>query len=141
MPHLFATRRHIARTYFVTGLLAMGLGTLVEPAFAQLSSGCQNINGTSNRASSHSRPCLLNHHCTWKAVETVLGIMPRPALVMGAVLLILSVLSSPSFAAADCSWMTVRDSVSTFVWASSPALSSDGRDTGEANTAKVGGLI
>ena len=141
MPYLFATRRHIARTYFVTGLLAMGLGTLVEPAYAQLSSGCQNINGTSNRASSHSRPCLLNHHCTWKAGETVLGIMPRPALVMGAVLLILSVLSSPSFAAADCSWMTVKDSVATSVWASDPALSSDGRDTGEANTSQVAELI
>jgi hypothetical protein len=141
MPYLFATRRHIARTYFVTGLLAMGLGTLVEPAYAQLSTGCQNINGDRNRASSHSRPCLLNHHCTWKAGETVLGTMPRPALVMGAVLLILSVLSSPSFAAADCNWMTVRNSVATSVWASGPAPSSDGRDTGEANTSQVAELI
>ena len=141
MPHLFATRRHIARTYFVTGLLAMGLGTLVEPAYAQLSSGCQNINGTSNRASSHGRPCLLNHHCTWKAGETVLGTMPRPALVVGAVLLILSAFSSPTFAAADCSWMTVKDSVATSVWASDPALSADGRDTGEADTSQVAELI
>ena len=141
MPHLFATRRHIARTYFVTGLLAMGLGTLVEPAYAQLSSGCQNINGTSNRASSHSRPCLLNHHCTWNAGETVLGTMSRPALVMGAVLLILSVFSSPSFSVVDCSWMPVRDSVATSVWARGPALSSDGRDTGEANTSQVAELI
>ena len=141
MPHLFATRRHIARTYFVTGLLAMGLGTLVEPAYAQLSSGCQNINGTSNRASSHGRPCLLNHHCTWKAGETVLGTMPRPALVMGAVLLILSVFPSPSFAAADCSWMTARDSVAPSVGASGPALSSDDCDTCEANTSQAGRLI
>ena len=141
MPYLFATRRHIARTYFVTGLLAMGLGTLVEPAYAQLSTGCQNINGDRNRASNHSRPCLLNHHCTWKAGETVLGTMPRPALVMGAVLLILSVLSSPSFAAADCNWMTVRNSVATSAWASGLALSSDGRYVYGTNTSQVEGSI
>ncbi len=114
MPYLFATRRQIARTYFVTGLLAMGLGTLVEPASAQLSTGCQNINGDRNRASSHSRFFLLNHHHTWKAGNTIGAIMPRCAFVVGAVLMILSVFSSPSFAAADCSWMTVKDSVATF---------------------------
>ena len=141
MPYLLYQRPHAAITHCVTTLMAIGLGTLVEPASAQLSTGCQNINGTSNRASRNSRPFLLNHHCTWKAGETVLGTMPRPALVMGAVLLILSVLSSPSFAAADCSWMTVKDSVATSVWASDPALSSDGRDTGEANTSQVAELI
>ena len=141
MPYLFATRRHIARTYFVTGLLAMGLGTLVEPAHAQLSTGCQNTSGTGNRAATHSRPFLLNNHCTWKAGETVRGTMPRRALVMGAGLLILSAFSSPSFAAADCNWTTVRNSVATSVWASGPALSSDGRDTGEANTSQVAELI
>ena len=141
MPHLFATRRHIARTYFVTGLLAMGLGTLVEPAYAQLSSGCQNINGTSNRASSHSRFFLLNHHHTWKAGNTIGAIMPGRALVTGAIVMILSVFSSPSFSVVDCSWMPVRDSVATSVWARGPALSSDGRDTGEANTSQVAELI
>ena len=140
MPHLFATRRHMARTYFVTGLLAMGLGTLVEPASAQLSTGCQNINGDRNRASSHSRPCLLNHHQTWNAGNTIGAIMPRCALVEGAVLLILSAFSSPSFAAADCNWMTVGSSVATSVWASGPALSSDGLDTWEASTSQAGRL-
>jgi len=67
--------------------------------------------------------------------------MPRPALVTGAVLLILSVFSSPSFAAADCNWMTVRDSVATSVRASGQARSSDGRDTSEANTSQAGRLI
>ena len=132
---------HAAITHCVTRLMAIGLGTLVEPASAQLSTGCQNINGTSNRASSHSRPFLLNNHSTWKAGETVLGTMPRPALVMGAVLLILSVFPSPSFAAADCSWMTARDSVAPSVGASGPALSSDDCDTCEANTSQAGRLI
>ena len=141
MPFLSSTRRHTARTHFVAFLLAIGLGTLVEPAHAQLSSGCQNTSGTSNRAASHSRSFLLYHHHTWKAGETIRGTMPCRAFVIGAVLMTLSVFSSPSFAAADCSWMTVRDSVSTLVWASGPALSSDGRDTCEANTAQVGGLI
>ena len=141
MPYLPYQYPHTATKHLVTPLMAMGLRTLVEPASAQLSTGCQNINGDRNRASGHSRFFLINHHCTWKAGETVLGTMPRPALVMGAVLLILSVLSSPSFAAADCSWMPVRDSVATSVWARGPALSSDGRDTGEANTPQVAELI
>ena len=137
MPYLPYQYPHTATKHLVTPLMAMGLRTLVEPASAQRSNGCQNINGTGSRASSHSRSFLLNHHCTW----TVLGTMSRPALVMGAVLLILSVFSSPSFAAADCNWLTVRDSVATSVWASGPALSSNGRDTCEANTSQTGRLI
>ena len=137
MPYLPYQYPHTATKHLVTPLMAMGLRTLVEPASAQRSNGCQNINGTGSRASSHSRSFLLNHHCTW----TVLGTMSRPALVMGAVLLILSVFSSPSFAAADCNWLTVRDSVATSVWASGPALSSDGRDTCEANTSQARRLI
>ena len=137
MPYLPYQYPHTATKHLVTPFMAMGLRTLVEPASAQRSNGCQNINGTGSRASSHSRSFLLNHHCTW----TVLGTMSRPALVMGAVLLILSVFSSPSFAAADCNWLTVRDSVATSVWASGPALSSNGRDTCEANTSQTGRLI
>lgn len=137
MPYLPYQYPHTATKHLVTPLMAMGLDTLVEPASAQRSNGCQNINGTGSRASSHSRSFLLNHHCTW----TVLGTMSRPALVMGAVLLILSVFSSPSFATPDCNWMTVSDSVATSVWASGPALSSDGRDTCEANTSQTGRLI
>ena len=137
MPYLPYQYPHTATKHLVTPLMAMGLRTLVEPASAQRSNGCQNINGTGSRASSHSRSFLLNHHCTW----TVLGTMSRPALVMGAVLLILSVFSSPSFATPDCNWMTVSDSVATSVWASGPALSSDGRDTCEANTSQTGRLI
>ena len=53
MPCLPFTRRHIARTHFVAFSLAMGLSTLVEPAYAQLSTGCQDINGNSNRSYSH----------------------------------------------------------------------------------------
>ena len=132
---------HTATTHCVTPLMAMGLGTLVEPAYAQLSTGCQNINGSSSRASSHSRSFLFHHHCTWKAGETVFGTIPRPALVMGAVLLILSVFLSPSFGTPDCNWMTVSDSVATSVWASGPALSSDDRYTGEADTSQAGRLI
>ena len=137
MPYLPYQYPHTATKHLVTPLMAMGLDTLVEPASAQRSNGCQNINGTGSRASSHSRSFLLNHHCTW----TVLGTMSRPALVMGAVLLILSVFSSPSFATPDCNWMTVSDSVATSVWASGPALSSDGRDTCEADTSQTGKLI
>ena len=137
MPYLPYQYPHTATKHLVTPLMAMGLDTLVEPASAQRSNGCQNINGTGSRASSHSRSFLLNHHCTW----TVLGTMSRPALVMGAVLLILSVFSSPSFATPDCNWMTVSDSVATSVWASGPALSSDGRDTCEADTSQTGKRI
>ena len=54
---------------------------------------------------------------------------------------LMSVLSSPSFSVVDCSWMPVRDSVATSVWARGPALSSDGRDTGEANTSQDAELI
>ena len=141
MSLLFSTRRHTARTRFAAFLLAIGLGTLVEPAHAQLSTGCQNTSGTGNRAATHSRPFLLNNHCTWKAGETVRGTMPRRALVMGAGLLILSAFSSPSFATPDCSSMTVRNGVATSVWASGPALSSDGRDTCKADTSQVAELI
>jgi len=141
MLYLLYRQLQTATTQCFTPLMAMGLGSLVEPASAQRSTGCRKIKGTSSRASSHSRSFLLNHHCTWKAGETVFGTMPRPALVMGAVLLILSVFSSPSFATPDCNWMTVSDSVATSVWASGPALSSDGRDTCEADTSHTGELI
>jgi hypothetical protein len=135
MPFLFSTRRHTARTHFVAFLLAIGLGTFVEPAYAQLSTGCQDINSTSNRSSSHSQTFLLNNHFTWKAGETVRGTMPRRALCIGAVLLILSVFSRSSFAT------PLRDSVATSVWASSSALASDARHVEEANTSQVEGPI
>ena len=141
MPYLLYQHSHAAITHCVTTLRAIGLGTVVEPASAQLSTGCQNTNGTSNRASSHSRPLLLNNHCAWKAGEMVRGTVPCHARVMGAVLLILNVFSSPSFAAADCNWMTVRGSVAPSVGASGPALASDGRDTCEANTSQARRLI
>ena len=141
MPYLPYHYPHTATTHCVTPLLVLGLGTLVEPASAQLSTGCQNINGDRNRASSHGRFFLLNHHHTWKAGNTIGAIMPGRALVTGAIVMILSVFSSPSFSVVDCSWMPVRDSVATSVWARGPALSSDGRDTGEANTPQVAELI
>ena len=141
MPYLPYQYPHTATKHLVTPLMAMGLRTLVEPASAQRSTGCQNINGDRNRASGHSRFFLLNHHHTWKAGNTIGAIMPGRALVTGAIVMILSVLSSPSFSVVDCSWMPVRDSVATSVWASGPALSSDGRDTGEANTSQVAELI
>ena len=141
MPYLPYQYPHTATKHFVTPLMAMGLGTLVEPASAQRSTASQKLNGTGSRASSHSRSFLLNHHCKWKAGETVLGTMSRPVPVLGAILLTLSVFSSPSFAAADCNWTTVSNSVATSVGARGPALSSDGRDTCEANTSKAGGLI
>ena len=141
MPHLSYQHPCTARSHFVTPLVAMGLGTLVEPAHAQLSTGCQNTNGTRNRSSNHSRPFLLNTHCTWKAGETVRWTMPRRALVTGAGLLILSVFSSPSFATPDCSSMTVRNGVATSVGASGSALSPDGRLVQEANTSQVEGSI
>ena len=141
MSLLLSTRRPTARTHFVAFLLAMGIGTLVEPASAKLSSGAKTQAAPAIAPQAYSRSFLLYHHHTWKAGETIRGTMPCRAFVIGAVLMTLSVFSSPSFAAADCSWMTVRDSVSTLVWASGPALSSDGRDTCEANTAQVGGLI
>ena len=95
MSLLLSTRRPTARRHFVAFLLAMGLGTLVEPASAKLSSGAKTQAAPPIAPQAYSRSFLLYHHHTWKAGETILGTMPRPALVMGAVLLILSVLSSP----------------------------------------------
>ena len=141
MPYLSYEHPYTARGHCVTPLLAMGLGALVEPAHAQLSTGCQNTNGTSNRSSSHSRPFLLNNHCTWKAGETVRGTMPRRVLVTGAGLLFLSVFSRSSFAAPDWSLTSLRDSVATSVWASGSALLSDARHIEETNTSQVEGSI
>ena len=141
MPYLSYQHLYTARRHYVTPLVAMGLGTLVEPAHAQLSTGCQNTNGTSNCSSSHSRPFLLNNHCTWKAGETVRGIMPRRALVIGAGLLFLSVFSRSSFAAPDWSKMPLRDSVATSMWASGSAFLSDARHIEETNTSQVEGSI
>ena len=53
MPCLPFTRRHTARLRFVAFSLAMGLCTLIEPSDAQLSAGCQDTNGNSNRCASH----------------------------------------------------------------------------------------
>ena len=141
MPYLPYQHPHTARRLFVTPLLALGLGTLIEPADAQLSTGCRDISGTSNRSSSHSRPFLLNNHCTWKACETVRGTMPRRALVIGTGLLFLSVFSRSSFAAPDWNTTPLRDSVATSVWASGSALSSDGSYVDEAKTSRVEGSI
>jgi hypothetical protein len=141
MPYLSYPHPYTAKGHCVTPLLAMGLGTLVEPAHAQLSIGCQNTNGTSNRSSSHSQPFLLNNHCTWKAGETVRGTMPRRAFVIGAGLVFLSVFSKSSFAAPDWSLTSLRDSVATSVWASGSALLSDARHIEETNTSQVEGSI
>ena len=141
MPHLSYQHPCTARSHFVTPLVAMGLGTLVEPAHAQLSTGCQNTNGTRNRSSNHSWPFLLNTHCTWKAGETVRGIMPRRAFVIGAGLLFLSVFSRSSFAAPDWSTTPLRDSVATSMWASGSAFLSDARHIEETNTSQVEGSI
>ena len=141
MQYLPYQHPNTARRHCVTPLLAMGLGTLIELAHAQLSTGCQNTNGTSNRSSSHSRPFLLNNHCTWKAGETVRGIMPRRAFVIGAGPLFLSVFSRSSFAAPDWSTTPLRDSVATSVWASGSALLSDARHMEETNTSQVEGSI
>jgi hypothetical protein len=84
---------------------------------------------------------LLNNHCTWKAGETVRGIMPRRAFVIGAGLLFLSVFSRSSFAAPDWSTTPLRDSVATSMWASGSALSSDSSYVDEANTSQVEGSI
>ena len=141
MPYLSSQRLYTARRHFVTPLVAMGLGTLVEPAHAQLSTGWQNTNGTRNRSSNHSRPFLLSNHCTWKAGETVRGTMPRRAIIIGAGLLFLSVFSRSSFAAPDWSLTPLGDGVATSVWASGSALSSDARHIEETNTSQVEGSI
>ena len=141
MPYLSYEHPYTARGHCVTPLLAMGLGALVEPAHAQLSTGCQNTNGTSNRSSSHSRPFLLNNYCTLKVGETVRGTMPRRAIVRGAGLLFLSVFSKSSFAAPDWSLTSLRDSVATSVWASGSTLLSDARHIEETNTSQVEGSI
>ena len=141
MPHLSYQHPYTARRHCVTPLLASDLGTLIEPAHAQLSTGCQNTNGTRNRSSNHSRPFLLNNHCTRKAGETVRGTMPRRVLVTGAGLLFLSVFLRSSFAASDWSLTPLRDSVATSTRASGSALSPDGRHVQEANTSQVEGSI
>ena len=71
-PHAATT----ARTHFVAFLLAMGLGTLVEPASAQLSSGAKTQAAPAIAPQAYSRSFLLYHHHTWKAGETIRGTMP-----------------------------------------------------------------
>ena len=64
-----------------------------------------------------------------------------PHLVIGAVVIILRVFSRLSFAAPDWSTTPLRNSISTSVWASGVALSSNGRYVYEANTSQVEAAI
>ena len=141
MPYLPYQYPHTATKHFVTPLMAMGLGTLVEPASAQRSTASQKLNGTGSRASSHSRSFLLNHHYTWKAGNTIGAAMPRRGLVIGIVLMILSAFSRPLLTAPDWSTPPLGGSVATLVRSSGLALASDGRYVDEANTSQVGELI
>ncbi|MCH1580749.1 MAG: thrombospondin type 3 repeat-containing protein [Luminiphilus sp.] len=79
MPYLFATRRHTARTYFVTGLLAIGLGTLVEPAYAQLSTGCVGIDGENDTGKNAFYQMQINNaNYVWNSGETIRATWTNP---------------------------------------------------------------
>ena len=79
MPYLFAARRHTARTYFVTGLLAIGLGTLVEPAYAQLSTGCVGIDGENDTGKNAFYQMQINNaNYVWNSGETIRATWTNP---------------------------------------------------------------
>ena len=79
MPYLFALRRHAARTYFVTGMLAIGLGTFVEPAYAQLSTGCIGIDGESDTGKNAFYQMQINNASyVWNSGETIRATWTNP---------------------------------------------------------------
>jgi hypothetical protein len=79
MPYLFALRRHAARTYFVTGLLAIGLGTFVEPAYAQLSTGCTGIDGENDTGKNAFYQMQINNASyVWNSGETIRATWTNP---------------------------------------------------------------
>jgi hypothetical protein len=79
MPYLFALRRHAARTYFVTGLLAIGLGTFVEPAYAQLSTGCIGIDGENDTGKNAFYQMQINNASyVWNSGETIRATWTNP---------------------------------------------------------------
>ena len=79
MPYLFALRRHAARTYFLTGLLAIGLGTFVEPAYAQLSTGCIGIDGENDTGKNAFYQMQINNASyVWNSGETIRATWTNP---------------------------------------------------------------
>ena len=79
MPYLFATRRHIARRHCVTPLLALVLGTLVEPAHAQLSSGCTGIDGENDTGKNAFYQMQINNaNYVWNSGETIRATWTNP---------------------------------------------------------------
>ena len=79
MPFLSSTRRHTARTHFVAFLLAIGLGTLVEPAHAQLSSGCTGIDGENDTGKNAFYQMQINNaNYVWNSGETIRATWTNP---------------------------------------------------------------
>ena len=72
MPCQYPTRRRTARTHFVAFLLAIGLGTFVEPAYAQLSSGCTGIHGLKDdEKNAFYQQQVNNADFVWSSGETI----------------------------------------------------------------------
>ena len=79
MPCLFSTRRHTARTHFLAFLLAIGIGTLVEPAHAQLSSGCSGIDGENDTGKNAFYQMQINNPAyVWNSGETIRATWVNP---------------------------------------------------------------
>jgi hypothetical protein len=79
MPRLSPTRRHTARTHFVAFLLAIGLGTLAEPAYAQLSSGCTGIDGENDTVKNAFYQMQINNAAyVWNSGETIKATWVNP---------------------------------------------------------------
>ena len=72
MPYLPHQRLHTARRHCVTPLLALVLGTLVEPAHAQLSSGCTGIDGENDTGKNAFYQMQINNaNYVWNSGETI----------------------------------------------------------------------
>ena len=79
MSLLFSTRRHTARTRFAAFLLAIGLGTLVEPAHAQLSTGCTGIDGENDTGKNAFYQMQINNaNFVWNSGETIRATWTNP---------------------------------------------------------------
>ena len=79
MPCLSSTRHHPVRTHFVAFLLAIGLGTFVEPAYAQLSSGCTGIDGENDTGKNAFYQMQINNAAyVWNSGETIKATWVNP---------------------------------------------------------------
>ena len=79
MPYLPHQRLHTARRHCVTPLLALVLGAFVEPAHAQLSTGCTGIDGENDTGkNAFYQQQVNNANYVWNSGETIRATWTNP---------------------------------------------------------------